>query len=234
VALLVCASALAACVPAEDSCDIATADIEVEFAVIEENGEAVGEAIFRTEDVSSIALGDCGDAITINGARMRVLSGSANPLIYAASIEATDLYEFVFSRPDEEDYVSTVEDLRPAVTVTAPVAGSTITRDSGFDVAWEANDGGEINLIIDGTCIHSFPDADGAMVADDGAESVPANALVWSGVEGTEDPTSCAAEVVLTRSVDGVLDENLKGTIYGWTAGRSAFTSAPAQETYSR
>jgi hypothetical protein len=229
-ALVLAGAAAAGCLPAEDSCDIATEDIEVEFAAIEENGAAAGEAIFRTGDVSSIALGDCGDKITVNGERMRVLSGSASPLIYAASIEVADEYEFVFSRPDEDDYVSTVSDLRPEVTITAPAAGSIITRDTGFDITWANNDAGEINLLIDGDCIRSYPDAAGESVTDDGADAVPPNGLVWSGTEGTETPTTCDAEVVLTRSVEGTLDAALTGAIHGWTAGRAAFTSAPAPE----
>jgi hypothetical protein len=224
------AAAALGCLPTEDSCDIETPDIEIELAAIEEGGAAVGEAIFRTGDVSSIALGDCGDRITVNGERMRVLSGSAKPLVYAASIEAAEEYTFVFSRPDEEDYVSTVAGLRPEVTVTAPAAGSVITRDSGFDIAWDDNDDGEINLVIAGECIRTYPDADGELVADDGADAVPANGLAWSGMEGTEAPTTCDAEVVLTRSVDGTLDAALTGSIHGWTAGRTVFTSAPAPE----
>jgi hypothetical protein len=229
-AVVLCAAATPACAAVEDSCDLATDEIEVELAVIQENGAATGEAIFRTDDVASIALGDCGDKMTVNGAVLRVLDGAASPLVYAASLEVADEYDFVFSRPDEDDYVSTVSDMRPEVTITAPAAGSIITRDLGFDVAWDANDGGEVNLLVDGSCIRSYPDADGELVSDDGADTIPAGAILWSGVEGTEDPTSCSAEVVLTRSVDGVLDEALTGMIYGWTAGRTAFTSAPAPE----
>ena len=218
------------CAPVEDSCDLATDEIQVELAAIEEGGTATAKAIFRTEDVASIALGDCGDKMTVNGTLLRVVDGAASPLVYAASIEQADEYDFVFSRPDEDDYVSTVSELRPEVTVTAPAAGSTITRDQGFDIVWDDNDEGEIDLLVHGDCIQPYPGADGATVADDGADAVPANGLVWSGMEGTEDPTTCTAEVVLTRSVDGTLDAALTGTIVGWTAGRTTFASAPAPE----
>ena len=114
------------CAPVEDSCDLATGEIRVELAAIEESGAATAEAIFRTDDVASIALGDCGDKMTVNGTLLRVVDGAASPLVYAASIEQADEYDFVFSRPDEDDYVSTVSDLRPEVTVTAQSRGRRI------------------------------------------------------------------------------------------------------------
>jgi hypothetical protein len=219
--LVLGAIAATGCLKSEDSCDLKTQGIRVEFAAMEEGGAASGQAEFFTDEGMAIILGDCGDKITVNGTELQVVSATASPVVYAANIEATGTYEFVFSRPDEGDYTSTVTDLRPAVVVTAPAADADVPRDAALDVAWDNSDGGSIDLVITGDCFSDYKES----WTDDGAETIDANSLIV-----TDDTASCAAELVLTRTVTGTLDSALTdqgGWIRGWSVGRTSFTSIP-------
>jgi hypothetical protein len=215
------------CFPQEDSCNIKTPGIYVQFDATEESGVAVGRAVFWTGDSpggTNLVLGDCGDAVAVNGVNLVVEDPNASPLTYSAEVDIADTYEFVFSRPDEGDYVSTVADMRPEVNVTAP-GGEDIPRDQEFAVTWDDNDGSDdIELLISGDCIWDYPEVGGMSVADNGSYTVPANGLEPVDTANTD---TCVAEVTLTRSVTGTLDSALKGDIYGRSVGLTSFNSTP-------
>ncbi len=223
--LTLLASLLAAgCFPQEDSCNIKTDGIYFEYAVEEEGSNAVGKATLWVGDSpggTNLVLGECGDELDFNGQAMSEKGG--NPVYYEATVSASDTYDFVFTREDENPYSSTVSEMRPEVTVLGP-SGDSFPRDQEFDVTWEDNDGGEILLLISGDCIWDYPSTLGDEVADNGAHTVPAG-----GIEPVDDSDneSCTAEIELSREVDGTLDSSLKGTIVGRSVGRSSFTTAP-------
>ena len=221
------AVAATGCIASEDSCDLKTQGIKVELAAMEEDGVATGNAEFYTDENMAIILGDCGDKITVNGTELQVVNANASPVVYSANVEATGTYEFVFSRPDEGDYTSTVTGLRPAVTLTAPAEGAEIPRDADLLVEWDDNNGGagndEIKAIVTGDCIGI--DYEQTFSPDDGADTIAADSL---NVDG--DTTTCAAELVMTRKVTGTLDPALDsqgGWIEGWSVGRTSFTTIP-------
>ena len=223
--LVLGAVAATGCLPPEDSCDLKTQGIKVEFAAMEEAGAATGQAIFWTDEGRAIVLGDCGDNITVNGTELQVVNATASPVVYSAATEATGEYSFVFSRPDEGDYTSTVSGLRPEVTVTAPVEGAETPRDADLIVEWNDNNDGagsdEIELLVTGDCITFDYDA---TWTDSGSGTIPANSLDVDG-----DTTTCEAALVLTRKVSGTLDSGLNqvGSIEGWSMGRTTFTTIP-------
>lgn len=222
VALLVLgAIAATGCLANEDSCDLKTQGLSLELAAIEEGDTAQGQAIFKTDQGSAVVLGECGDSITVNGTELQAVDGTVVPVVYSAEIEPADEYTFVFSRPDEGDYTSTVSGLRPAVTVTAPAEGVDAPRDVLLDVTWDDNNAGagnaQIEAIITGECI--FPDYE-ATWSDDGADVVEADSIEVDG-----ETTSCLADLTLTRKVDGTLGSSLNGSIEGWSVGRTTFTT---------
>jgi hypothetical protein len=228
VGALLVLSAISAtgCLESEDSCDLKTQGIRAEFAAMEEGDGATGQAEFFTDEGMAIILGDCGDKITVNGTELQVVSATTSPVVYSADIEATGTYEFVFSRPDEDDYTSTVTGLRPAVTVTAPAIGTEVPRDTALDVAWDDNNAGEgdnsIDLLITGDCFNFDYEA---TWTDNGSNTVAADSLDVDG-----DTTSCEAALVMTRKVTGTLDSALAsqgGWIEGWSVGRTTFTTIP-------
>jgi hypothetical protein len=230
VGALVALGGLAAvgCMPPEDSCDVKTEGIRLELAASEEAGTAKGQAILWTDEGRAMVLGDCGDKVTVNGVELEAEDGTASPIVYSAAVDATGTYEFVFSRPDEDDYVSTVTDLRPAVAIDAPEGGAEVPRDEPLAVTWsDNNDGagdGQIAAVVTGDCIDLDYEA---TWSDDGEDEIPADSLDVDG-----ETTSCQAELVLTREVEGTLDADLNqtGSIKGWSVGRTTFTTVPTIE----
>jgi hypothetical protein len=103
----------AACFPTEDSCNIKTPGIYVEFDVTETGNNARAKAVFWTGDSAggtNLEL-TCGDTVIVNGVALEE-SGS-NPIEYTASIDIADQYSFVFEREDEDPYT-------PAPWTTCP------------------------------------------------------------------------------------------------------------------
>ncbi len=218
------AAMTAGCFPQEDSCNVKTAGIYFEYEAVVEGGDALGRATLWVGDSpngTNLVMGECGDKLAINGVTMQ--EKGSNPVYYEAAIDPADVYEFVFTREDENPYSSTVDGMRPAVMNVGPDSG-TISRADEFDVTWDDNDGGEIVLLISGSCIWDYPDVLGDEVADNGSHTVAAN-----GIEATDsgEDESCTAEIELTREVNGTLDAALKGTIVGQSVGRASFTTAP-------
>lgn len=207
--------------PEEDSCNIKTPGIYVEYEVLESGTSAHVKATFWVGDAPGgtvLTLGSCGDSIAVNG---QSLSEDGNS--YEATLNASDNYEFVFSRTDEEPYVSNVG-APPQVVVTAPT-GEAISRTQGFDVTWEANATGSVNLLIDGDCIKDYPSVMGDSVPDNGLHTVNAGAIEpFVQSDATE---TCTATVELTRENGGSLSPSLKGTIKGESVGRTTFSSTP-------
>lgn len=227
VALSAAFLSLLGCFPTEDSCNIKTDGIYVQFEAIEEGDSAIGKATLWVGDDpggTNLELGDCGDELEVNGTTLS--QKGSNPIYYEAAIDVADTYEFVFTREDEDPYTSTVTEMRPEVTVLGP-SGEDISRADEFEITWEDNDGGEIVLLINGDCIWDYPDTLGDEVADNGSHTVPAD-----GIEATDsgENETCTAEITLTRetaSANCTLDQSLKGTIEGKTVGRASFSTTP-------
>lgn len=219
-----CAALATGCYPQEDSCNVKTAGIYFQYVAVEEGGDALGRATFWVGDKpggTNLVLGDCGDVVTVNGVTLS--ERGTNPKYYEAAVDKADAYEFVFTREDENPYTSAVDNMRPPVLDVAPNGGS-ISRLEPFDVTWENNDGGQIELLISGSCIWDYPSVLGSTVADTGLHSVPAEGLDATSAGENE---SCTAEIELTREVSGTLDGALKGTIEGQSVGRASFTTTP-------
>lgn len=220
--VLVAVAASGGCTtPEEDSCNIKTPGIYVEYEVVESGNGATARATFWVGDAPGgtvLYLGECGDSITVNGQPL----GKDGDL-YKASLSSADSYEFIFERTDEDPYVSSVS-TPPAVNISAPT-GESISRADSFDIVWEANSSGSIELLIDGDCIKDYPNVLGDSIPDNGQHTVNAG-----GIEpfvSSDESESCTASVEMTREVGGSLSPSLKGTIVGQSVGYASFTSTP-------
>ncbi len=224
--LLAAPSVMGCTSPEEDSCNIKTAGIYVEYQVREEGNAARATATFWVGDKPGgtfLTLGSCGDTITVNGQGMSKETSNVDHDYYEATLALADSYDFTFSREDEDPYSSSVSPRNP-VNITAPTGGS-ISRAESFDITWEANDGGDIELLIDGDCISDYPNVLGDDIPDNGTHTVNAGGIE-PFVESDADK-SCTATVELTRGNGGNLSSSLKGTIKGYSVGRTSFTSTP-------
>lgn len=211
--------------PEEDSCNIKTAGIYVEYEVVHQGNSAKAKATFWVGDKPGgtfLTLGSCGDGITVNGQAMSKNTSDIDHDYYEANLSQTDSYTFVFTREDEDPYSSTVSP-PPAVNVTGP-SGGDIPRTEAFDVTWEAGSG-NIKLLIDGDCIKDYPSVLGDDVPDNGSHAVAAGAI--EPFVSSDADKSCTATVELTRSNGGSLSPSLKGTIKAESVGTTSFTSTP-------
>jgi len=211
--------------PEEDSCNIKTAGVYVQYEVVEEGNSAHAMATFWVGDSPGgtfLTLGSCGDTITVNGQSLSKNTSNVDHDYYEATMAPADSYDFVFSRQDEDPYTSSVSPRTPVV-VTSP-SGASISRTEAFDVTWEA-DSGSIDLLIEGKCIKDFPSINGDSVPDNGTYTVNAGGIEpFVSSDATE---SCTANVELTRENSGNLSPSLKGSIKGSAVGRTSFTSTP-------
>lgn len=222
--LLVPATMTLGCIihPTEDSCNVLTPGIYNEYNVTQSNNGALVQAKFWVGNVPGgtvLSLGQCNDRIEVNGVVLNETGSN-----YEARLPLAAEYVFTFTREGQEPYVSRVS-LPPEVTITAPTIGTTIERDKGFDITWESNASGSLNLEVSGSCISTYPDLGGEDVADNGLHSVPTDGIKAT-VLGKDE--TCEATVKLTRTLGGVLDARLKGTIKSKTDARTSFNSAPA------
>ena len=213
--------------PEEDSCNIKTPGMFVEYEVVNSGGTTVDATakfwVGNKAGGTSLFLGSC-DAITINGAKMVVKGSGQN--VYRATINLSDNYDFVLAREDEDPYSSTVT--TPELPVlTAPVPTDSFLRDEGFDITWVAGSG-NINLLVKGSCTKSFPSVGGENVPDNGTYSVAAGKI--QSFTSSETKETCTANVTLTRTNAGTLSSQLKGKIHGKSKGATSFKSLPAQE----
>lgn len=223
--LFVPATMMLGCIiqPTEDSCNIKTPGIFTEYNVSRSGNDVLVQAKFwvgNRPGGTVLNFGQCKDRIEVNG---KVLTEVGNS--YEAKLQQAEEYVFTFIREGEDPYVSRIS-LPPAVNITAPAAGETITRDKGFDIAWDNNNaGGNLNLEVDGDCIRPYPSVNGEEKPDNGVHSVPPN-----GIEATETgkDKTCEATIELTRTSGGELDSRLKGSIKAETSASMKFNSAPA------
>ena len=220
VLVLLCIGALAfvGC-PREDSCLIRTEGIYFAFRVVEEDGQATVSAVFTVGGAlgTELALGDCGDDITVNGT---ALQEHRNVFVYyEAVMAAADSYEFVFTRDGEGPYVSTVTP-PPPVNITGPEEAAVISRQDAFDITWEDNYEASpgISLFLGGPCIGEIL----RNVGDNGLYTINADELQFVGVDDT-----CDVDIVLTRLVQGDLDPAIEGFINAKTVDRTWISSTP-------
>ncbi|MFW5740091.1 MAG: hypothetical protein ACOC1F_06965 [Myxococcota bacterium] len=214
-------AAMGCTTPEEDSCNIRTPGIYVEYEVVESDNSATARATFWVGDAPGgtvLYLGQCGDAVTVNGQPL-----NKDGDLYRASLTPADSYEFIFERSDEDPYISSVS-TPPAVNVSAP-SGESISRASSFDVEWDANGSGSLDLLIEGDCIKDYPNVMGDSVPDNGLHTVNAGAI--KPFVSSDENESCTATVELTRESGGSLSPSLKGTIKGQSVGTTSFKSTP-------
>jgi hypothetical protein len=215
----------AACFPQEDSCNIKTGGIYVEFEIVETAKSAKAEAVFWVGDKpggTNVEL-TCGDTITVNDLKLK--KTSSNPARYTGSIAVEDEYVFVFEREDEDPYISTIANMPAPITLLAPKGGE-YARDESFGVTWEDNGtASNLNLLIESDCFWDFPDTLGKSVPDGGAYTVAADAF---DLKSNQEAESCTATIELTRESKGSLSTDLKGTIKGKTRATGSFTSTPS------
>lgn len=212
----------------EDSCNIRTPGIFNEYEVHRTSGGAEVSARFwvgNNVGGTVLNLGQCGDQIKVNGVALTASSEHW----YKASVPTADVYEFTFTRENEQPYVSTVS-APQQVVITAP-NGESIPRDQAFDITWENGNGGNINLEAKGDCIWSYPSVKGDLVPDTGKHTVAANTIKTLGSAGTD--ATCTVNIELKREIGGQLANGLKGTIKGISKGATNFTTVPAGGTPS-
>ena len=175
--------------------------------VVEEDGTVVAQAAFEFGDMSGIggtSLNLCAtDRIRINDT---VASRREDPVTNRVYYEVTfDMeapeYEFRFSREGVGDVVATVS-LPPAFTITAPGAGSEVSRAAGLPLAWDPPGEGtmeisaDVELVDDAYCMDEFD----VVTDDDGAHAIPPEDLA---PPDDPAPDQCGATITFTRSQKG-------------------------------
>ena len=217
----------AACFPQEDSCNIKTEGIYVEYEVVETASSAKAEAVFWVGNKpggTNVRL-TCGDVVLMNGVQLKK-SGS-NPARYKATVDVADTYAFVFDRKGESPYESTITNMPEPISLLSPKSVD-IARDDAFDVTWKDNGTGDkLNLLIESECFWDYPDTLGKSVVDNGHHTVSADAF---DLKSGKEAQTCSAKVVLTREAKGRLSPQLKGSIKGKTRASALFTSLPSAD----
>lgn len=192
-----------------DSCAIVSSEINVDWSVVEEDGEITAYASFWVGSnrglgtILELGEGGCSDSISVNGQKIK----SKLLDIYSAKIAKTDEYEFVFER-DEESFSGTVT-IPETVAITAPASKSEHSRAEDLEVTWQGRQNEEIKVEIDGICIaHEWE-----KTADDGAFVFAADSIEQSSEEDDSDAdpseTTCDAEIRLERVSAGTIDSGL-------------------------
>jgi FtsP/CotA-like multicopper oxidase with cupredoxin domain len=109
--------------------------------------------------------------------------------------------------------------------ITAPEEDASQSRAETFDILWEPNDGGDVTVLITGSCIEDFPDYEGKTTKDDGEFEVAANDIT---PYESEENANCDATIAISQTADKTtLSSDLKGTIEGRTVSNRTFTSVP-------
>jgi len=204
--------------PRQNSCYIDTAGMHFTFRVAEKDGQATVTALFTVGNAlgTELALGDCGDDITVNGVPLQERRGAF--VWYEAVMDPAELYTFEFVREGEGPYTSTVE-APPPVNITAPAEGTSISRAADFDITWDDNYelSPGIGLVIGGPCV------DGILreVGDSGAYTIQAGELEQNGAD------TCDVNISLTRITNGTMDPLLNGTIAARTVDTTWITTTP-------
>lgn len=209
---------LGGCYAEEDSCNVETAAVYVEYEITEDgDGEARARATFWTGDSPGgtyLTLGKCGDAISVNGEQLSLTGWE--PEYYDGEVPLEEVYEFVFDREDRS--LTSSVSVRPPVHVEAPLDGK-FARDEGIGVRWGDNDSGEIGLRIDGECIEPYKDS----VVDDGRHLLPGGSLD----PYRNDSERCRVDLSLVREIEGSLHPDLRGEVVGRSVGETRFVSTP-------
>lgn len=218
VLILMCVCAALIGCPREDSCNVLTSGICFTFRVVEQDGQATATAVFTVGNAlgTELALGDCGDDITVNGTALQEIRGAF--VHYEAVIDPADTYTFVFTREGEDPYTSVVAP-PPTVTITAPAAGTVISRAEAFDITWdnnyEASPG--IGLFIGGPCVQPIL----RDIGDNGAYTINADELAQRVIP------SCDLTISLTRTTIGTMDPATEGTILAHSVDQTWITTNP-------
>lgn len=210
------------CFPEEDSCNVKTDGIYVEYELIQTSSAAEAKVTFWVGDSAGgtyLVLGDCGDELRVNGQRLAEADG--NPVTYIGELDKAAEYAFEFSRADEGTYRSTVAAPAPMILEQAPKATQAVSRQEDILVRWEeAQSAADIILEVEGECLYDLA----VTTNDDGSYIIEAGELEpWDD----EEETTCDATLRLSRAVEGELDPDLKGTIRAESEATRSFRSTP-------
>ncbi|MCU0661299.1 MAG: hypothetical protein MUC50_03120 [Myxococcota bacterium] len=210
------------CFEEEDSCNVKTDGIFVEYEITESGQSADAKVTFWVGNAPGgtyLELGDCGDEIRVNG--VRLAEAESNPTTYIASVDPASAYDFVFHRDGERQYISTVETPSPVRLIQAPNSGQSISRQNDIAIQWEAGSSpSDVSLEVVADCLYDFI----GETSDDGAFTIESGEL--EAFEGEEDVT-CDATLSVRRQVSGELDMALKGSIRGNAEVSRTFRSTP-------
>jgi hypothetical protein len=205
------------------SCNILTTGIYFDYEVTVENGQVTAIAALWVGDEprgTSVEL-ECSDQISVNGTVLHRKQGVF--VYYENTVEPADTYEFTFTREGQDPYVSTVQ-TPPALTILTPAEAEEISRQTEFDITWEANGAGEwLDLWITGPCIADTGD----QVPDNGSYTVNAGILEIPEKKQNEPADECEVAIALVRTQTGALDAGLNGRIRAFSVGRVNIWSLP-------
>lgn len=159
----------------ENSCEIVTQSFQAVFLVTESSEQtANASATFSTgAGLASVTVElDCGDTISVNSgilARKPVLGFGAS---YESEITKAATYDFVFARPGEDPYSSTVQ-APAAIEITAPSSAAELSRGDRLTVAWTTSPADWMHIEV--TADKMTPIT--AQVPDNGSYTLPAGAV---------------------------------------------------------
>lgn len=211
----------AGCFSEEDSCNVKTDGIYVQYEVTETSDSASAEVTFwvgNSPEGTYLVLGECGDEIRVNG--QRLAQTGDYPVTYVAAIERAEAYDFVFKRSDERPYLSSVEVAEPLWLRDAPEPGDSVSRASDLKLSWETTSSDELTIVVSSDCLYDYETS----TIDDGSFTIESGELM--AYENEEDVT-CDAQLFLRRQISGDLDSALKGTIRGTAETSRTFRTTP-------
>lgn len=217
IVVVCCVAGLSGC-ETGDSGDFTTDQIVGNFSVdVTAAGIQAQGSFWKAGTTVNLAL-TAGDTLSVNGVALKRINGVAFDY-YGAGVPAAERYVFVFTRGDGTILVSSVEHL-PALWLTAPTEGASISRGADMGLSWTEPLGGTAQVSISGEHFEGFAEH----VADAGFYVVPANSLV---LNADAPSPSVAGSVSVSRSRNGTMAEGLKGGITAFSGAEVRFVSTP-------
>ena len=218
------AALLAGC-PQITSETITTDGLYVDYIVIEEaDGTAVAQARFRAGGAAGTGVQlTGGDTVTVNGEPMTLTRAVST--YYEADVDPAETYTFVFTRPDEGGYTSTISP-PGSVTITEPAEGAEVSRAEDLTIRWEPDNdapGNAYNLEVYGPCLDNFVRL--AILVTE--MTIQANDLAEETDEGGGPDATCTATIRVAAWGEGTMAPGLKGKISAGAASTSTFQTVP-------
>ena len=171
-----------------------------------------------------------GDSMSVRvaGGQSQVLSESVSDLINAASygtdvsVNPGDAVTFTLTRAEGESAPNSSAVLPPALSVSSPAAGASVSRaNDDIRVQWGPTGTDRIEVRAFGSCIEGFFTE---LSSDTGEFTIQRGTLVREN----EDGSTCEITVEVKRQRGGTLDAAFRGgTIYGIQEREVKVTSTP-------